>query len=224
MRNSFVFYGSWWEAIKNLPRDVQGDVLTAIIEYGLNGETTGQLKPIARAMLVMVKEQIDINAKRYENGKKGGRNQPKRNQTGTKREPNVNQTETKGEPNVNVNVNDNDDEKEKVKKEKPVKLHYAPCVLMTEEEYGKLESAHGHDGAEWMVRKLDDYKAASGRTYKSDYRAILNWVVGEYEKHVKEQLNGNGNGEDFERPQARARRMREEEFRRHIEEKLRGAG
>ena len=61
MRSSFVFYGSWWEAIKNLPRDVQGDVLTAIIEYGLTGETTEQLKPIAKAMLVMVKPQIDAD-------------------------------------------------------------------------------------------------------------------------------------------------------------------
>ena len=70
MRNSFVFYSSWWEAIKNLPRDVQGDVLTAIIEYGLYGETTEQLKPIAKAMLAMAKSQIDINNQRFENGKK----------------------------------------------------------------------------------------------------------------------------------------------------------
>ena len=70
MRTSFVFYDSWWEAIQNLPRDVQGDVLTAIIEYGLTGETTGQLKPIAKAMLAMAKTQIDVNNQRFENGKK----------------------------------------------------------------------------------------------------------------------------------------------------------
>ena len=85
MRTSFVFYDSWWEAIQNLPRDVQGDVLTAIIEYGLTGETTGQLKPIAKAMLAMAKTQIDVNNQRFENGKKGGR---------------PNQGETKGKPNI----------------------------------------------------------------------------------------------------------------------------
>ena len=116
MRNSFVFYGSWWEAIKNLPRDVQGDVLTAIIEYGLSGETTEQLKPIAKAMLAMVKPQIDANNQRFENGKKGGRKKPETNQTGTGQEPNKNQNETKTEPkpnqtetyneNVYENVND----------------------------------------------------------------------------------------------------------------------
>ena len=70
-RSSFVFYESWLEAIKNLPRDIQGDVLTAIIEYGLYGETTDNLKPITKAMLEIIKPQIDSNRKRYENGKKG---------------------------------------------------------------------------------------------------------------------------------------------------------
>ena len=114
MRNSFVFYNSWWEAVKNLPRDVQGDVLTAIIEYGLTGATTGQLKPIAKAMLAMAKGQIDINNQRFENGKKGGRCKQDQNQTETKGKPKINQTETKGKPNVNdnvnVNVNENDNE------------------------------------------------------------------------------------------------------------------
>ena len=106
MRKSFVFYGSWWEAIKNLPRDVQGDVLTAIIEYGLTGETTEQLKPIAKAMLAMAKTQIDVNNTRFENGKKGGHPKPSDNQTTTKPKPSDNQTTTKPKPNVNVNDND----------------------------------------------------------------------------------------------------------------------
>lgn len=116
MRNSFVFYGSWWEAIKNLQRDVQGDVLTAIIEYGLSGETTEQLKPIAKAMLAMVKPQIDANNQRFENGKKGGRKKIEQNQVETNQEPNQNQNVTKQKPNANqtetynVNVDDNVDD------------------------------------------------------------------------------------------------------------------
>ena len=101
MRNSFAFYHSWWEAIKNLPRDVQGDVLTAIVEYGLTGATTEQLKPITKAMLTMVKTQIDIDNKRFENGKKGGRKKPTSNQTRTKPEPNPNQIQTKTQPSSN---------------------------------------------------------------------------------------------------------------------------
>ena len=64
----------------------------------------------------------------------------------------------------------------------PPKHHHAPTVLLTDDEYGKLVSSYGKDGAAWMIQKLDDYKAAKGATYKSDYRAILNWVVKEYQK------------------------------------------
>ena len=106
MRDGFVFYASWLEAIKNLPREIQGEVLTAIIEYGLYGETTETPKPITKAMLALVKPQIDVNNMRYENGKKGGR--PAKSEINecqedkatniTKPKPNNNQTITKPKP------------------------------------------------------------------------------------------------------------------------------
>jgi hypothetical protein len=108
MRDSFVFYRSFYEAIKELPRDVQGEVYTCIMEYALNGITTENLKPIARSIFLLVRPQLDTNYKRFMNGNKGGRP----NQTETKAEPNNNQTETKAEPNLNDNVNDNDLNKE----------------------------------------------------------------------------------------------------------------
>lgn len=126
-RKSFVFYDSWFEAIKNLPRDVQGDVLTAIVEYGLYGETTGQLKPITKAMLAMVKAQIDINNKKYENGKLGGsKNGVSNNPSGRKGKnknteelPKNYQETTKELPNVNVNDNVNDNHKERLSNDNP---------------------------------------------------------------------------------------------------------
>ena len=65
-------------------------------------------------------------------------------------------------------------QQEKPKKPtKPTKHKYAEFVLLTEAEYQKLVDAHGEEGAQWMITKLDNYKAARGMTYKSDYRAIL---------------------------------------------------
>ena len=118
-RESFVFYRSFYEGIKELPRDIQGEVLTAIMEYGLNGVTTENQKPITKAMFALIKPQLDANNQRFENGKRGGRpkadcnqteteTKPKQNRNKTKLKPNHNQTETKPEPNVNDNVNDND--------------------------------------------------------------------------------------------------------------------
>ncbi len=117
-RDSFIFYQSFYEAIVELPREVQGEVLTAIVEYGLYGETTEPLKPIAKAMMLLIKPQIDANQKRYENGCKGGRprkDTEEQNQKETKQKPNDNDND-----NVNVNVNDNvslsDGERERKKK------------------------------------------------------------------------------------------------------------
>jgi hypothetical protein len=105
MRDNFIFYRSFYEAIKDLPRDIQGDVYTAIMEYSLNGITTENLKPVARSIFILMKPVLDANNQRYENGKKGGR----RAKTETKDKPDKNQTETKDKPNKEEDVdNDND--------------------------------------------------------------------------------------------------------------------
>jgi len=117
-RESFVFYRSFYEGIKELPRDIQGEVLTAIMEYGLNGVTTENQKQITKAMFALIKPQLDANNQRFENGrlgaehgKKGGRprkEKPQENPNLTPKKPQENPNLT---PNVNVNdnVNDNDD-------------------------------------------------------------------------------------------------------------------
>lgn len=103
-RESIVFYRSFYEAIKEFKSDVQQDIYTAIMEYGLYGKEANDLKPIADAIFKLIKPQIDANNTRYENGKKGGRKKPPSNQG-----------RTKSEPNDKVNDNDNDNEKVKEK-------------------------------------------------------------------------------------------------------------
>lgn len=102
LRDSFVFYRSFFVAISQLPKKYQLDTYQALAKYALDSEETS-LNGISSAVLELCKPQIDANNRRFENGKKGGR----KNQTETKAEPKPNQTETKTEPNVNVNVNDN---------------------------------------------------------------------------------------------------------------------
>ena len=103
-RESFVFYRSFYEGIKELPRDIQGEVLTAIMEYGLNGVTTENQKPITKAMFALIKPQLDANNQRFENGKLGAEHGVKGGRP-RKEKPQENPTET---PNVNDNVNVND--------------------------------------------------------------------------------------------------------------------
>lgn len=140
-RESFIFYRSFYEAIREMPRDIQGEIYTAIMEYSLFGNETENLKPIAKAVFILIKPQLDANLTRYENGKKGGNPNFKKgnanpyykkneNQANaefpitdiTETLPRDNQEITKTLPNVNVNVNDNVNAiKEKnIKKENPL--------------------------------------------------------------------------------------------------------
>lgn len=123
MRDSVVFYRSFYDAVKNLPPEEFKKSVQAIMEYGLNEiepETTG----IERTVFLLTKPQIDANNRRYQNGSKGGK--PKANQEKTKLEPKENQAVTKTEPNNNQAVTDSEPkekDKEKVKvKEKDSKF------------------------------------------------------------------------------------------------------
>ena len=119
MRDSLVFYRSFYEAIKDLPAEQYKQCMDVIMRYALDGSepTVGG---IAYSIFTLVKPQIDANNKRFENGKKGGRPSKSIENTEatevmeTKEKPKRNQTKTKVKPNVNVNVNEN---KEKYKKE-----------------------------------------------------------------------------------------------------------
>ena len=83
-----------------------------------------------------------------------------------------------------------------VPKKVPKKM-YAENVKMTESEYNNLVERYSEEGARWMITKLDNYKAARGMVYKSDYRAILNWVVKEWQKELNAKQNGNYKGSSY---------------------------
>ncbi|NBH91167.1 hypothetical protein D1638_00955 [Muribaculaceae bacterium Z1] len=69
---------------------------------------------------------------------------------------------------------------QKAKAEKKKKYKYAEFVTLTKDEYAKLCTEHTEEAVRRMIEILDNYKGQSGKRYKSDYRAILNWVVDRY--------------------------------------------
>jgi hypothetical protein len=95
---------------------------------------------------------------------------------------------TTKEQEENTNKNDKNDKNEKNKK---IYIQYAEFVKMTEDEYNKLVAKYGEKKVKRMIEVLDNYKGATGKKYKSDYRAILNWVA---DKVLKE--NGKDEEED----------------------------
>lgn len=113
MRESFIFYRSFFEAIADLPDETKGRIFCAISDYALN-EKEPSLSGVEKSIFTLIKPQLDANNKRYENGKSGGKHgvkggRPKtQNPKKTPPKPQENPTQT---PNDNVNVNVNENEK-----------------------------------------------------------------------------------------------------------------
>jgi hypothetical protein len=149
MRDGFIFYRSFYDAIKDLPRDIQGEIYTAIMEYSLNGKETENLNPIARSLFALMKPQIDANNKRFENGRKGGRpksdNKPNINQVITKTKPSNNQNKTKVKPKDKDNDNDNDNDIKKESSNEDKKEAEASSCDSTNPDFLKFN--------DWIKRK-----------------------------------------------------------------------
>ena len=166
MRDSFVFYGSYYEAMSKLDDHTYREVMDALCQYALFGEVP-ECDGVAYLAFTLMKPQVDANNRRYENGKRGGRKaepkiskeEPSENQTVTKPEPSRNQTVTKPEPNVNVNVNANANVNAKNHKRvyaQDERLNKAICDFI--ENRKKLRSPMTDRAIELFIKRLDDPK------------------------------------------------------------------
>lgn len=96
--NSFVFYGSFYEAISALPAENQAHIYDAIFKFAFENIDV-ELEGVEYAVFSLIKPQLVANRTRYENGCKGGR--PRKEETEIK--PKQNRTETEAKPNENEN-------------------------------------------------------------------------------------------------------------------------
>jgi hypothetical protein len=196
MKDSFVFYASFYEAISNLPGDTQLEVYNAICKYALLGELP-ELSPIAKAMFTVMRPVMDAASARYEasvaNGKKGGR--PKKENL-EKPSNNLKGLETenleKPSANLNVNVNDNDnvnvnvnDKVTEIRAAKPPRTRFSPPSIDEVRAYCQ-ERGNGVDAE----RFIDYYNANGWRVGKN---AMKDWkaAVRTWEK------NGYSNGVSY---------------------------
>lgn len=122
MRDSIIFYRSFYEAIRELPPDIQSQVYTAIFEFSMNFEEI-ELQGLAKTIFTLIKPQLEANNKRFANGKKP-KQQPSKTDIGIKQteskteaKPKQNQSKSEANNNNNVlnnnnNVNNNENENE----------------------------------------------------------------------------------------------------------------
>lgn len=113
-------------------------------------------------------EANHISKVNSENGKKGA--EAKRNKANAKRPLNDSKAIlSKEEKEEEINKNKN---KNKIKE----------FVFLSESELNKLNEEFSSHEVEWMLNKLNDYKASTGKKYKSDYAAINMWVKDAFKK------------------------------------------
>lgn len=70
MRDSFVFYRSFFEALQDVPIEERACIYDAICAYSLN-DIEPKLTGMQLAIFKLIRPNIDSNKRKYENGKKG---------------------------------------------------------------------------------------------------------------------------------------------------------
>jgi len=174
LRDSFIFYRSFFEAIKDLDNNIRLDVYDAICCLALNQEAT-EMQPMSKALFVLIKPILDANNARFLNGKKGGNH----NQKETKDQPRSNQKATKKQPNKDkdkeVDV-DKDKDKEDSTYSAKTKVFTPP---LSEEviNYFIEQGSDREHGEQFYDHFTSNGWLVGGKAKMKDWRASArNWI------------------------------------------------
>ena len=184
IRDSFIFYRSFFEATKPLSQDQKAELFDAICFYSLDQEQI-QLDPICTAMFSLIKPQLDANYKRFVNGKKGADFGKLGGRPKTPKKPLKNPKLT---PNVNVNVNGNVNDNVNVNvNEKKRGRFTAPSLLEVQQIF--IEKGSTKLEAELFYNFYGSKNWHVGKNKMKNYKlAIAGWIT-----RKKIEANGKPN-------------------------------
>lgn len=115
----------------------------------------------------------------------------------TERQLNDNRTTTERQVNANKNIKNvrTKEVKNKDLKELPEKKNFADLVTLTDEEYKKIVAkVGGETEAAELIEILNNYKASSGKKYKSDYFTLLGWPLDRYNENLEKKARRSVGG------------------------------
>lgn len=246
MKDTFLMCKDWEKHMALLTMEQRGQLLTAIFAYQARGELP-QGDPMVQLTFSFMRSFFEESEARYDarvqanqqNGAKGGRprkgdnpenplgfSETQKTLTGSGSETGSESLSPRGRSTPAPSKR-----KKPVKPDEP-KVQWAENVSMTNAEHEILLAAYGPADTSRLVEILDNHKGATGKTYVSDYRAILSWCVNRLaEERARRGAKGAGltynppapaaPGEADRRAQADLERMRQymaDEKRREQEE------
>jgi hypothetical protein len=181
MRDTTIFYRSFYEAIKELDPQHQQQLYNGIFEYSLDFKEqifTG----VCKTVWTLIKPQLDANLKRFENGSKPKVKQTK-SETKAKRKQKISEPEANNNNNNNNNFNNNNNEECKLEDIHPlqqyvkdkfptiqkmeVQLTYDNCIKLLEKYNNKQISD--------TLIAMENYKPLLSKS-KNVYLTLLTWL------------------------------------------------
>ena len=214
--NSFTFFEDYYDLITLLEDEQeQAELTLSILKYmfediepTLNSRQMKIFKNLKRPLMI---SKIKSKSKKDKIKTKSNENQNKIKAKSNEDESFEFVTKSMSMSNNNINNINNIKREEKIKKEE--KKKFGEFVTMTNAEYEKLVSTHGEKFTKRCIETLDNYKGSSGKKYKSDYRAILSWVIEKLEKEIPKNSTPDWYGQDIEENPAT-----EEEYEKFLKE------
>ena len=191
-RDSFIFYKSFYDSIKELAPEEQVQIYNAIFSYQFENKEPN-LNGICKSIFTLILPQLEANNKRYLNGCKGGA--PKGNQNATKKQPKNNQKTTEKQPNDNDNdnVNDNDNENDNENDNNNVVVDFFNnnFRMITPFEYEKIKYWINDLSEELVLEALKECVNRNVRTMSYLEAILKNWKTLNY-KSVSDIKNTKG--------------------------------
>jgi len=172
IRDSFIFYRSFYQSAKKLPKEDKAELFDAICSYALDGESV-EMSVVPEAIFTVIKPNLDANRRKWENGckekKKSSESEAEEDQEISKDEANDKQTISKAQGNVNVDVNDNEECKSELKSKSESKRFFRPTLQEVSDYCQERKNTvnpqkwiNHYESNGWKVGKnsMKDWKAA----------------------------------------------------------------
>ena len=190
MRN-FIFFASYYEAIKELPADQQGQVYKAIVDYAMEGAEPTHLKGIQKSVFILIKPYIDSSKKKQEYGSMGGA--PMGNTNAKKQaENNLSLKEKTSQKQAKNNLSlknktsnqiiEYEEEKEYIKKE----INKEKSTILTDSElYSLIEEEFKDSDVCQKFKDYADMRKAMGKNKAIRTLSTLNSCINKLRKYAK---------------------------------------